>query len=347
MSLPISCPIPISDYPQIVLAHGGGGSLTQTLIDQLFRPAFDNALLNAQHDSAVIEIDQHRLAFTTDTFVVKPWQFPGGDIGSLAINGTINDIAMSGATPQYLSVALILEEGFSMSTLWDIVRSMATAAANSGVTVVTGDTKVVDKGSGDGIFINTSGIGAVPDGVNIHPQRIQSGDVIILSGDIGRHGMAIMAAREDLAFSPPVQSDTCALHRSVSNVIKAGIDIHCLRDATRGGVATTLIELAESSGICMEIVESLIPVQANVRGAAEVLGLDPLYIANEGRYLLVVSAHEEQRTLEVLKSDSQTSNACTIGTVQKTSNSRLSLQTTLGTRRPLDRLSGEQLPRIC
>jgi len=330
MILPITCPIPVNEYPEVVLAHGGGGSLTQELIDRLFRPAFDNALLNAQHDGAIVDVTSQRIAFSTDSYVVRT-----------------NDIAMCGATPQYLSVALILEEGFSMAALWQIVQSMATAASESNVTVVTGDTKVVDKGSGDGIFINTSGFGNVPEHVNINPRRIQTGDAIILSGDVGRHGIAIMAAREDFDFSPPVLSDSCALNNSVKGLINAGIDLHCLRDATRGGIATTLIELAQASHHDMEIVEKTIPVNASIRAAAEVLGLDPLYIANEGRYLLVVAPEDEENVLRILASDPVTANACRIGTVLRSAKGSLSMITTLGTSRSLDRLSGEQLPRIC
>ncbi len=343
----INCPIPITDYPEIVLAHGGGGSLTQSLIEKLFLPTFDNSILNQQHDGGVFEINGVRLAMSTDSYVVRPSFFPGGDIGMLAVNGTLNDLAMCGAKPLYMSAGLILEEGFSMNDLWKIITSMKQAASKNNIQLITGDTKVVDKGSGDGIYINTTGIGMIKDGIDISPAKVCDGDVIIVSGDIGRHGMAIMSVRKGLDFETTIKSDTAALTDVVETLINENIEIHCLRDPTRGGLATTLIEIAETSNLEMKLEEALIPVSDQVSGACEVLGFDPLYVANEGRFIVIVPEKEAELTLEVLRSNSLCQQACIIGTVSRGQVGTVISKTQIGGQRILDRLSGDQLPRIC
>jgi len=343
----LSCPIPISDYPEIVLAHGGGGALTHRLIEKMFLPAFANPIIEARHDGAVVSVGGSRLAFTTDSYVVQPCFFPGGDIGLLAVNGTINDLAMCGARPLYLSVALILEEGFAMADLWRVVSSMKDAARQAGVDLVTGDTKVVDKGSGDGIFINTSGIGLIEGDFTISPSNVHPGDAVIVSGDIGRHGMAVMAAREGLEFENPIESDTAALCAPVLSLLEAGIEVHCLRDPTRGGLATSLIEIAQVASLGVHIDEAAIPVSDEVRGACEILGLDPLYVANEGRFIAFVPAECRERALEVLRANPLCKGSCTIGTVSAGDAGMVVSKTLIGGRRVLDMLSGDQLPRIC
>jgi hydrogenase expression/formation protein HypE len=342
-----SCPVPVSDYPEIVLAHGDGGALTHRLIEQIMLPAFNNPLLNQQHDGAVFEIDGTRLAFTTDSYVVKPYFFPGGDIGTLAVNGAVNDLAMCGARPLYLSAALILEEGLPMADLQRVVASMQAAAARAGVQFVTGDTKVVDKGSGDGIFINTTGIGVVEARKPISPASVRPGDVVILSGDIGRHGMAVMSAREGLEFDHSIESDTTALHTAVLTLIEAGINVHCLRDPTRGGLATSLVEIAEAVGVEIDIDEAAVPVSEAVRGACEILGFDPLYVANEGRFIVLLPEGDCDRALKVLKADSCCRDACVIGAVSGAASGIVTAKTAIGGQRVLDMLSGAQLPRIC
>jgi len=342
-----SCPIPVSDYPEILLAHGGGGALTHRLIEQIFLPAFANPILGARHDGAVVEIGGARLAITTDSYVVRPCFFPGGDIGTLAVNGTVNDLAMCGARPLYLSAGLILEEGFAMSDLWRVVSSMKNAATRTGVKLVAGDTKVVDKGHGDGIFVNTSGLGIIESEPAIAPSTVRPGDVVILSGDIGRHGMALMSAREGLEFESPIESDTAALCDPVLSLIKAGINVHCLRDPTRGGLATTLVEIAKAAGVEVNIDEGAVPVSDEVRGACEILGFDPLYVANEGRFVAFLPASEQDWALELLSADPLCRDACVIGTVSEGESGIVTSRTAIGGRRVLDMLSGEQLPRIC
>lgn len=346
--LTFACPLPITDYPNVLLAHGGGGRLTQHLIDGLFKPGFANAALDAATDAAVLHVPGQRLAFTTDSYVVKPLFFPGGDIGHLAVSGTVNDLAMMGATPLYLSCGMILEEGLPMETLRQVVASMREVAQAAGVTIVTGDTKVVERGHADGLFINTSGIGVIPEGVDIHPHRLLPDDVLIVSGDIGRHGMAIMSAREGLEFESPILSDVACLHRLVQGMIVAGIDIHCLRDLTRGGLATSAVELAETTGLLLELQEDAVPVTEDVRAACEILGFDPLYVANEGCMLIAVSSDQAQRTVDVLRSLPGGEQAAIAGRVHNpVPRGRVELASGLGTRRVVDRLSGEQLPRIC
>ncbi len=342
-----SCPVPISDYPEIVLAHGGGGLLTHQLIEQIFLPAFANPILGLRHDGAAVEVGGARLAFTTDTYVVRPWSFPGGDIGALAINGTVNDLAMCGARPLYLSAGLILEEGFGMSDLRRVVSSMKDAAAQADVKLVTGDTKVVDKGCGDGIFINTSGIGIIECDSPIAPSSVRPGDAVILSGDIGRHGMAVMAAREGLEFESPIESDTASLCGPALSLIEAGVDVHCLRDPTRGGLATCLVEIAQAADVAVNIDEMAVPVSEEVRGACEILGFDPLYVANEGRFIAFVPAAEQDRALDILRVNALCRDACAIGTATEGESAIVTATTSIGGQRVLDMLSGEQLPRIC
>ena len=342
-----SCPIPLSEYPEIVLAHGGGGRLTQRLIEQMFLPAFANPMLDARHDGAVVEIGGARLAFTTDSYVVSPWSFPGGNIGALAVNGTINDLAMCGARPLYLGAGIILEEGFAVADLWRVVASMKEAAAQAGVDLVTGDTKVVDKGHGDGIFINTSGLGIVAAKSAIAPSAVRPGDVVILSGDIGRHGMAVMSVREGLDFETPIASDTAALCEPVLALIESGIDVHCLRDPTRGGLATALVEIATTAGVQVSIDEAAVPVADDVRGACEILGFDPFYVANEGRFVAFVPAAQQARALAILQALSLCRDARAIGAVTEGASGIVTARTSIGGQRVLDMLSGEQLPRIC
>jgi len=343
----LTCPIPISDYPQILMAHGGGGRLMHNLSGKLFAPTFDNALLNAQHDGAIFQFGDLRLAYTTDSYVVKPIFFPGGDIGSLAVHGTVNDLAMCGARPLYLSLGLILEEGLPMEHLWRVVQSIQQAAAAANVQIVTGDTKVVDQGKGDGIYINTSAIGIVQHPQQIGPQQIQTDDAVIVSGDIGRHGIALIARREGLEFDTTIESDSAPLVDGVMRLLDAGIAVHCLRDLTRGGLASALVEIAETAQRDIEIEEAAIPVDDGVRGACEILGFDPIYVANEGRFIAVVASADADRALSLIKSDPLGADAAVIGHVQETTRGRVTMRSSIGASRIVDMLSGEQLPRIC
>ncbi len=341
------CPIPIQQYPNVLMAHGGGGKLTNQLIEKIFLPAFGNPLLEARHDGAVFDLPRSRLAFTTDSYVVQPLFFPGGDIGTLAVNGSVNDLAMCGARPFYLSAGFILEEGLAMDTLWRVVQSMAAAAARAGVRIVTGDTKVVERGKGDGIFINTAGVGVIEPGASVLPSNVRPGDAVILSGDIGRHGIAIMAVREGLEFESPVSSDCAPLSEIVMSLFEAGIEIHCLRDLTRGGLAGALVEIAQSARLHIKIEESLIPTLEAVQGACEILGFDPLYVANEGRFVSFVPACDSERALQKLRSHPLGENACVIGTVEEGDPGLVTMRSRIGATRIVDTLSGEQLPRIC
>lgn len=329
------------------MAHGGGGRLMDQLIAKMMLAAFDNPQLNTRHDGAVCQVNDARLAFTTDSFVVRPLFFPGGDIGTLAVNGTVNDLAMCGARPLFLSCGMILEEGLPMNDLWRIVQSMKAAAAAAGVQIVTGDTKVVDKGKGDGIFINTAGLGVVEHGQVIAPASVQPGDQILLSGDIGRHGMAIMAVREGLAFESTILSDCAPLNGVVQDLLQRGLAPHCLRDLTRGGLASALAEIAETARVGIHFRQPAVPVEEEVQGACELLGLDPLYVANEGRFIAIVPAASAPATLEVLRAHPVSAGAAVIGEVTTTSPGLVTMTNTVGTRRIVDRLSGEQLPRIC
>jgi hydrogenase expression/formation protein HypE len=304
-------------------------------------------LLDQQHDGAVIELNGIKLAFTTDSYVVRPIFFPGGDIGDLAVNGTVNDLAMCGAQPLYLSAGFILEEGLPMESLWRVVRSMRRAAAAAGVQLVTGDTKVVDKGKGDGIFINTAGIGVVEHNLTISPKAVRPGDAVLLNGDIGRHGIAIMAVREGLEFESAIESDTAPLNGIVSDLIKAGVEIHCLRDITRGGIASTFNEIAAASGVNIAMDEAAIPVREDVRGACEILGFDPLYVANEGRFAAFVAAKDAARALAVFRAHPLGKDAAIIGTVTAAPAGLVTMKSRIGATRIVDMLSGEQLPRIC
>lgn len=345
--LQLACPVPIGQYEHIVMAHGGGGRLMQQLLEKLVQPAFANPYLAARHDSAVFESDGKRLAFTTDSYVVKPMFFPGGDIGKLAVCGTLNDLAMAGARPLFLSAALIIEEGLPIADLQRVLNSMAETARAAGVFIVTGDTKVVDRGKGDGLYVNTAGIGVIEHGLAVSPASVRPGDAVLVNGDIGRHGIAIMAQREGLAFETTIESDCADLSGLVRELLDAGLEIHCLRDLTRGGLASTLIEIAQSAAIDIEIVETAVPVREDVQGACEILGFDPLYVANEGRLAAFLPADQTDRAMEVLRQHPLGEHAAAIGRVTGPSRGSVHVQTALGVGRVLDLLSGEQLPRIC
>lgn len=331
----------------MLLAHGGGGRLMQQLLERVFLPAFRNPLLATRHDGAVFEVGGHRLALTTDSYVVRPLFFPGGDIGSLAINGTVNDLAMCGARPRWLSAGFIIEEGLAMETLERVVQSMQRAAAVAGVQLVTGDTKVVDKGKGDGLFLNTAGLGVIEHSLCICPRSIRPGDVILLNGDVGRHGMAILSVREGMAFEEAITSDCAPLAEPVLRLLEAGIGVHCLRDLTRGGLASAVNEIAQAAGCQIDLDEPAIPVTETVRGACEILGLDPLYVANEGRFIAIVAPSDAERALAVLRQHPLGVQAMRIGTVADGTPGLVTLRSQIGARRVLDLLSGEQLPRIC
>lgn len=342
-----SCPIPIEQYSNILMAHGGGGKLSHQLIEKMFLPSFESAALEARHDGAVLELPSGRIAFTTDSYVVKPLFFPGGDIGSLAVYGTVNDLAMCGARPLYLTAGFILEEGLSMDTLWRVVQSMQLAARHSGVEVVAGDTKVVDRGKGDSIFINTSGVGVVECGQAISPACVRPGDAVILSGDIGRHGIAVIAAREGFEFETALESDCAALSGIVLDLLSQGVEVHCLRDLTRGGLASALVEIAETARLHIEIEESVVPIRENVRGACEIFGFDPVYLANEGRFIAFVPEHEAERAVHRMRAHALGKDACIIGKATVKNPGLVTQRSIIGTTRIIDMISGEQLPRIC
>jgi hydrogenase expression/formation protein HypE len=349
----LACPAPLELHATVQMAHGGGGRLMRGLIEGLFLPAFrsgqDRAGLGTAppHDSAVVEVGGTRLAFTTDTFVVSPLFFPGGDIGKLAVYGTVNDLAMAGAKPAWLSAGFILEEGLPMETLRRVVASMREAAEAVGVRIVTGDTKVVDRGKGDGVFVNTAGIGVVAPGVAISPARVAPGDAILLSGDLGRHGIAIMSVREGLGFEGALESDCAPLWGLVEGLLADGLDLHCLRDLTRGGLAAALNEIAWDARVGIELDEAAIPVAPPVASACELLGLDPLYVANEGRLIAILPAHVAARALGVLRSQAATCEAAIIGKVTSAHPGTVAMRSALGGSRIVDLLSGEQMPRIC
>lgn len=343
----VICPTPASETEVVQMAHGGGGRLMNALIETVIRPAFANPLLDQRHDGAVFEAGGARLAFTTDSYVVKPLFFPGGDIGSLAVNGTVNDLAMCGAEPHYLSAAFIIEEGFPIVDLRRVVASMEDAARRASVSFVTGDTKVVDRGKGDALFINTAGVGTVRAKSLVGPAAVKPGDVLILSGDLGRHGIAIMAAREGLAFETAIASDCAPLWSPVRRLIEAGIEVHCLRDLTRGGLASALIEIAEAAACAIKLDETTIPVQPEVRAACELLGLDPLYVANEGRFVAFVAEADVVRALDLLAGDDVSAGAAVIGRVTAEERGAVAIRGAYGAIRRLTMLSGEQLPRIC
>lgn len=367
----LQCPVPLRDHATVQMAHGGGGRMMRQLIESLFLPAFgaQGSLLGQSpvadgsrphdqrqtttdqrtppHDSAVFEIGGQRLAFTTDTFVVSPLFFPGGDIGKLAVFGTVNDLAMSGAKPLYLSAGFVLEEGLPIETLQRVVASMAVAAKECGVRIITGDTKVVDRGKGDGIFVNTAGVGVVPAGIEISPRRVTPGDAILISGDLGRHGMAIMSVREGLGFEGDIQSDCGNLAGLVESLLELGADIHCLRDLTRGGLASALNEIAMDMNLGMELDEQKIPVIPPVAAACEILGFDPLYVANEGRLVAFVAAEAAEKALRIMENHPAAVRPAIVGRVTNEPAATVVLTGPFGGSRIVDLLSGEQLPRIC
>ncbi len=353
MTESISCAIPFAPGAFVTMAHGGAGKHARRLFHDVFEPAFGNPALGEEHDGAVGSLEgEGKFAFSTDTHVVRPLFFPGGDIGKLSVCGTVNDLAMCGARPRWLSVGFVLEEGLPIDDLARIVESMRAAAAEAGVSIVTGDTKVVEKGHGDGVYINSSGVGEVVAPEPVNPRRIQPGDAILLSGDIGRHGMAIMAQREGLEFESEIESDCACLVPSVLGLLESsGAGVHCLRDCTRGGAATALLEMAETSGLDFHIEETAVPVTEMVRGACGILGLEPLYVANEGRFLAIAAKDQADQALEALRQHEVSRDAAVIGEVREPSASSnragLFLRNAYGLERRLDFLSGEQLPRIC
>jgi hydrogenase expression/formation protein HypE len=345
--LAASCPLPISDYKEIVLAHGSGGRLSHRLIDQVILPAFRNDLLAPLHDGAIFSLGSARVAFSTDSYVVNPIFFPGGDIGKLAVHGTVNDLAMCGARPRYLSVGFILEEGLPMEDFWRVVQSMRTAADGAGVQLVTGDTKVVDRGKADKIFINTAGVGVVPEGVEIHPTRAEVGDRILLSGQVAVHGIAIMSVREGLEFETEIASDSAALNGLVHEILRVCPNVHVLRDPTRGGVTSSMTEIALSAQVGIHLDEAAVPISEEVKGACEILGLDPLYVANEGKLIALVPAGEADKVLGAMRAHPLGTEAAIIGKVVAEHPGFVTMKTRVGGTRVVDMLTGEQLPRIC
>jgi len=341
------CPAPLRDSPVVVMGHGGGGAMSAELIEHLFLPAFGSADDAQMGDAAVVEIGGLRLAFSTDSFVVQPMFFPGGSIGDLAVNGTVNDLAMVGAVPMVLSTAFILEEGTPLAEIGRVAQDLGEAARTAGVKLVTGDTKVVDNGSGDGVFINTAGIGVIPDGVDIRPERATAGDVVIISGDIGVHGVAVMSCREGLDFGTTVSSDCAALNGMVAAMIATGVDIHMLRDPTRGGVAASLNEIARAAGVGIALVDRDLPIPQAVRDACGLLGLDPLYVANEGKLIAIVAAEDVGRVLSAMQQHELGVGARIIGQCVPEHPGMVTARTALGGSRVVDLPIGEQLPRIC
>jgi len=343
----LNCPVPLAHRREITVGHGGGGRLTQDLIDRIFRPAFAQPGFEAEHDGAVFSVGGARLAFTTDAHVVSPLFFPGGDIGKLAVNGTVNDLCMCGARPKWLSASFILEEGFATETLQAIVESMRVAAERAGVAIVAGDTKVVERGKGDGVYISTSGVGVIEQALTIAPASVRVGDVVIISGDVGRHGMAIMASREGLAFESAIESDCAPLVEPVHALLDGGVEVHCMRDLTRGGLATALVEIAETAGLLIAIEEGRVPVTDLVRGACEILGLEPMYVANEGRFVCFVPEAQATAALQILARAVPDGVPAVIGRVRASPAGSVTLKSVIGAERIIERLSGEQLPRIC
>lgn len=343
-----TCPIPINEYPTVVMAHGGGGRLTQMLIEKMFVPAFANLALESLGDGAVLHANEARLAFSTDSYVINPAFFPGGNIGSLAVHGTVNDLAMCGAQPLALSAGLILEEGLPMGDLWRVVQSMQAAAQVVGVSIVTGDTKVVDRGKGDSIYINTSGIGLIPAGVQVSPQNARPGDVVLINGAIAVHGIAIMSVREGLEFETTLESDSAPLADLTARLLKTAVDaVHALRDPTRGGLASALNEIAVQSKVGIRLQERHIPIWDEVRGACEILGLDPLYVANEGKMLAIVAREKADDVLAEMKAHPLGAESAIIGEITDEHPGKVFLRSRIGGMRVVDMISGEQLPRIC
>lgn len=343
-----SCPLPLVGYPNIVMGHGGGGKLGNELVEHMFLPAFRNAALENLGDAAVLDLVGGRLAMSTDSFVVQPLFFPGGSIGELAVNGTVNDLAVSGAVPRFLSASFILEEGFPLAQLAAIVEAMSKAAAMAQVQIVTGDTKVVERGHGDGCYITTAGVGMIRSDVQVGPQRAKPGDAILVSGTIGDHGMAIMSVREGLEFESQIRSDCAALSGMISDVLDAvGAEVHAMRDPTRGGLASTLNEIALASGVGIAIDEASLPVRAEVQSACELLGLDPVYVANEGKVVFFVAPETADKVLAVLKAHPLGRDAARIGQVTAEHPRMLVARTAMGANRVIPIQIGEQLPRIC
>lgn len=344
----LQCPLPKSTYDRVLMAHGGGGRLMQQLLADVFFPAFDSELLGRRHDASVFTIGDTRVAFTTDSYVIHPLFFPGGSIGDLAVYGTVNDLAMAGARPLYLSAGFILEEGFPVDDLRRVVQDMHAAAERAGVQIVTGDTKVVDHGQGDGVYINTAGVGVIEHELVIEPQSVRPGDAILVNGDVARHGIAIMSVREGLEFESAIESDSAPLAGLVGELLAAGLEVHCLRDLTRGGLAAGVIEIAQTAGLEVQLHEREIAVREDVLGACEILGFDPLYVANEGRFIAFVPADQAGKAQRLMRAHPLGEGAGVIGHVREGGQPGLvTLQTVTGTSRVVDLLSGEQLPRIC
>ncbi len=343
----LSCPVPLRAKDTVLLGHGSGGTLSAELIRGIFLPALDNPALSRLDDQAIVNVNGQRLAFTTDSFVVRPLFFPGGNIGSLAVHGTVNDLAMGGAKPLFLSAAFIIEEGFPISELKRIVASMQQAASAANVSVVTGDTKVVERGKGDGVFINTTGVGVVAPGIELSADRARPGDKVLLSGSIGEHGIAILAQREGIEFETTIASDSASLHTLVGGMLQTGPGIRCMRDPTRGGLSSALNEIAARSQVGIEVEERAIPLREEVASACELLGLDPLYVANEGKLIAIVAPENAEIVLQAMRHHSLGSQAQIIGTVRAVTPSVVTMRTSLGTTRIVDMLAGDQLPRIC
>lgn len=343
----LTCPLPFVDTETILMGHGSGGKLAADLFRSIFLPAFDNLILKRADDQAQIDIGTSRLSFTTDSYVVKPIFFRGGDIGSLAVHGTVNDLAVGGARPLFLSAAFILEEGFPLVDLRRIVASMQQAAQSAGVLIVTGDTKVVEKGSCDGLFINTAGIGVIETPLRLSADQARPGDLVLLSGPIGDHGIAILAEREGLSFESDIVSDSAPLNSLVEDLLATGGMIRCMRDPTRGGVASALNEIAQTSSVGIQLQEQAVPIRREVRGACELLGLDPLYIANEGKLIVICAPEDAPSLLTAMKRHPLGTDASLIGKVTAQNPGLLTMRTTLGVARILDMLANDPLPRIC
>jgi hydrogenase expression/formation protein HypE len=342
-----SCPVPLRDSPTIVMGHGGGGAMSAELVEHLFLPSYGAAAGDGLGDCAVVQLGGVRLVFSTDSYVVKPMFFAGGSIGDLAVNGTVNDLAMSGARPMVLSTAFVIEEGTALAELARIAEAMDAAARAAGVRLVTGDTKVVEHGHGDGVFVNTAGIGVVPDEVDIGPHRAEVGDVVIVSGNLGEHGVAVMSAREGLEFGTAVRSDTAPLHDLVASMLATGADVHALRDPTRGGLAASLNEIARAAGVGVDLDERVLPIPAAVADACGLLGLDPLYVANEGKLVAMVAAQDADRVLHAMRDHERGAGAVVVGTVGREHPGMVVARTAIGGTRVVDLPIGEQLPRIC
>jgi hydrogenase expression/formation protein HypE len=343
----LSCPSPLPVRDTILLGHGSGGKLSAELLRDIFLPAFQNPELLRLNDQAIVSVKGARIAVSTDSFVVKPLFFPGGDIGSLAVHGTLNDLAMGAAQPLFLTVAFIIEEGLAMDLLRRVVNSLQKAASEAGVQVITGDTKVVERGKGDGLFINTTGIGLVPEGIELSADRARPGDAVLLSGPIGEHGIAILAQREGLEFESTIESDSAALHTLTAEMLKASSEIRCMRDPTRGGLSSAVNEIAAQSQVGIELEESAILVREEVKGACEMLGLDPLYVANEGKLIAIVDPGAADGVLTTMRNHPLGQQARIIGKVTGKNAGLVTMKTPLGTTRIVDMLSGDQLPRIC